>query len=235
MRESVASMPVDPKQFWEAKLLDWERGRYGTPGRPFRPVEWVADRSSTSLRFRLAVTPELLKPFLSGRRIVELGCGSGFLAGKLVEYGAASYRGIDIAESAVARARERYGPHHPRITFEVGAVADLPPLAADVVMSLGLVDWLTDAELAQVFRTSGAADFLHAIAERRPGLPQRLHRVYVQLAYGHRTGVYRPRYLTCGHIKTLANASISRPVYVYRDRRLSFGALVSSLPIGPEI
>ncbi len=114
-------------------------------------------------------------------------------------------------------------------------MADLPSLSADLIVSLGLFGWLTDEEIAEVFRQSGKADFLHAIAERRPGLQQWLHRSYVQLAYGYRTDRYRPRYFTCDHLKSLAAASTRRPFYVYRNWRLSFGALLSSLPIGPEV
>ena len=224
-------MPVDPKQFWEDKLLAWEQGRYGQPGRPPGPLEWIANRSSTSLRYRLAVTPELLRPFLAGRRVVELGCGSGLLAARLIAYGAASYLGIDIAESAIRKARDTHAGD-ARIAFAVGSVAELSPLPADLVISLGLFDWLDDEEIANVFAKSGSADFLHAIAERRPGLQQWLHRAYVELAYGHRTDGYRPRYLTCGHIEALAKAVVPRRLHVFRHRQLSFGALISSLPIG---
>ena len=225
-------MPVDPKQFWEDKLLTWEQGRYGKPERSLGPLEWIANRSSTSLRYRVAIVPELLRPFLAGKRVVELGCGSGLLAARLIDYGAASYLGIDIAETAIRRARESHSGRDARIAFSVGGVADLQPLAADLVMSLGLFDWLRDDEIANVFTKSGAADFLHAIAERRPGLQQWLHRAYVQLAYGYRTESYRPRYFTCERIETLATAAVPRPLYVYRHRQLSFGALISSLPVG---
>jgi hypothetical protein len=51
--------------------------------------------------------------------------------------------------------------------------------------------WLTDDEIAAVFRQSGKVDFLNAIAERRPGIQQWLHRSYVQLAYGYRTAIDR--------------------------------------------
>jgi len=102
-----------------------------------------------------------------------------------------------------------------------------------LVISLGLFDWLMDDEIADVFRKSGSSDFLHAIAERRPGIQQWLHRSYVQLAYGYRTDQYRPRYFTCDRIKSLAD--VRRPLHVYRSWRLSFGALISSLPIGPKI
>ena len=228
-------MPVDPKQFWEDKLSSWEQGRYGKQQRPSGILEWIANRSSTSLRYRLANTPELLKPFLAGKRVVELGCGSGLLAAKLIEHGAASYLGIDIAESAIRNARQAHGGHDARIAFAVGGVADLQPLAADLVISLGLLDWLRDDEIANVFAKSGSADFLHAIAERRPGLQQWLHRAYVELAYGYRTDSYRPRYLTCSHIEALATAVVRRRLYVYRHWQLSFGALISSLPIGEAI
>jgi SAM-dependent methyltransferase len=225
-------MAVDPKEFWEAKLLGWEEGRYGSSDRPLGFLEWIANRSSSSLRFRVSITPELLQPFLFNRHVVELGCGSGIIAGKFLEYGASSYLGIDIAESAIEKARSRHG-NDARMQFQVGDVADLPSLSADLIVSLGLFDWLTDDEIAAVFRQSGKADFLHAIAERRPGIQQWLHRSYVQLAYGYRTDRYRPRYFTCDQLKSLAAAGTRGPFYVYRNWRLSFGALVSSLPIGP--
>jgi SAM-dependent methyltransferase len=223
-------MAADPKQFWEARLANWEQGRYGRPERPLGLVEWIANRSSMSLRHRIAITPELLKPFLADRHVVELGCGSGLLAGRLVEYGAVSYLGVDIAESAIRAARTSYGDRNPRIRFHVGAVADLPEIPADLVVSLGLFDWLTDRDIAEVFRKSGPADFLHAIAERRPGIQQLLHRSYVRLAYGRDS--YRPRYFTCEQVKSLAAPNVRKALYVYRHWRLSFGALVSSLPIG---
>ena len=54
-------------------------------------------------------------------------------------------------------------------------------------------------------------------------------------AYGYRTESYRPRYFTCDHIAALATAVVPRSLYVYRNRRLSFGALISSLPVGEAI
>src|SRR5262249_53918579 len=73
--------------------------------------------------FRVAITPELLRPYLANKRVVELGCGSGIMAGKLIEYGAASYLGIDIAKSAVETARARYGDN-PKVR---SSVAEMPP------------------------------------------------------------------------------------------------------------
>src|SRR5262249_61536331 len=160
------------------------------------------------------------------------GVGQHTPGEKFAKVGAASSPGLASAGSATEKARPRH-VHDARMQFQVGNVADLPLLSADLIVSLGLFDWLTDDEIAAVFRQSGKADFLHAIAEQRPGIQQWLHRSYVQLAYGYRTDRYRPRYFTCDHIKSLAD--IRRPIHVYRSWRLSFGALISSLPIGPTI
>src|SRR5262249_53731306 len=127
-------MAVDPKQVWGAELFAWGQGRYCGPDRPPDLLGWVGNRSSMSLRFRVAITPELLRPYLANKRVVELGCGSGMMAGKLIEYGAASYLGIDIAESAVEAARARYGDN-PKVRFLASSVAEMQRLSADLVIS----------------------------------------------------------------------------------------------------
>jgi len=224
---------TDPKQFWEDKILDWESGRYGQSKKASSLLERLADRASDSLRFRLFVTKELLRPFVGGKAVVELGCGSGLIASDLLEMGASSYHGYDISEKAVANARaladERgYGPN---LTFEVCPVESLPPLKTDIVFSLGLLDWLDDAALAHVYEVAGSADYLHAISEKRIAVSQILHRLYVYLSYGWRTGAYIPRYYTAEGMKALAAPYHPEGFHVYRNPKLSFGALVSSLPL----
>ena len=226
-------MSVDPRGFWEEKILGWEADRYG-PGSPGASwLERLARRASGSLRARQAAAKDLLSRHVAGRRVVELGCGSGLLAEGLIEAGAASYLGIDLARNAVegARARVQASPHASRIRFETGDVAALPPLAADLVFSLGLFDWLSLEQIEAVFASSGGADYLHAIAEKRVSLSQWLHRLYVFLSYGHRTGGYVPRYYEASAIAALAAPHNPRPAHVLRSPSLSFGALVTTLPL----
>lgn len=231
----MALMSVDPRGFWEGKILRWEADRYG-PGAPGAGwLERLARRASGSLRARQAAARAILRGQVAGRRLVELGCGSGLLAEDLVAAGAASYLGLDIATSAVesARARTRGSPHAPRIRFEVADVSALAPLAADLVFSLGLFDWLTLAQIEKVFTAGGAADYLHAIAERRVSPAQYAHRLYVFLSYGHRTGGYVPKYYAAATIAALALPHNPRPARVFRSPSISFGALVTTLPLPP--
>lgn len=230
-------MSVDPKSFWEKKILTWEEGRYEPRKARGSLLERIADASSSSLRYRIQIAVELLEPHIKGRSVLEIGCGSGLIAQRFLEAGAASYHGIDIAEAAIeiANQRKREQGWSERITFAVGTVRDMATVTHDVVVSLGVLDWLTDEELAILFARQGKADFLHAIAEKRLSISQALHRAYVQVSYGHRTGAYRPRYFAAADIARLAAKSRPGPFFAYRHRKLSFGALVSTLPVGPRI
>jgi SAM-dependent methyltransferase len=230
-------MTVDPKAFWEEKLLTWEEGRYGPRKSKGGLLERIADASSRSLRYRLKIGVELAAPFVKRRSVLEVGCGSGLVAQRFIDAGAARYVGIDIAESAIEIANQRKAEQgwSERITFRVDTIRDMPRVGEDFVFSLGVLDWLTDEELAILFEKQGKADFLHAIAEKRRSLSQYAHRAYVHVAYGRRTGAYRPRYFPAADIARLAARHRPGPFHVFRDPRLSFGALIASVRIGDEI
>lgn len=223
----------DVRGFWEGKILDWEGGRYGVDDRPRGLLERLADRASDSLRFRLESTAELLAPFVGGRRVVDLGCGSGLLAPKLLAAGAAGYLGYDIADSAIALARTRadFEGWSARARFERASLADLAALDGDLIVSLGLTDWLDDAELERLFELGGEAEFLHAYSEARPSVQRWLHQAYCYVAYGYRTQGYVPRYLDTQAFAAMVRRHRKGPVYVWRHPRLTFGAYLTSLPL----
>ena len=228
---------VNPKDFWEDKILSWERDRYCAPNAAPNILERLASRASDSLRFRLWATGELLAPQVKGKRILELGCGSGFLAPRLLAVGAEGYIGIDISESAIVNARALAAKDgvEDKLRFEVDSVSNLGEYECDIVFSLGLLDWLADDELDRMFAATAGAEYLHAIAEKRASVSQWIHRVYVQLSYGHRTGSYRPRYFSVAEIEAMARRYTDKPVRAYRDPRLSFGAFITTLDFNPDV
>jgi len=88
-------------------------------------------------------------------RILEVGCGTGWLTKRLASYGRVT--GIDLADQAIAVARER----NPDIEFIAGDVATitLPPGEFEVIVSLETLACLPNQ-----------ADFIASIARLlRPG------------------------------------------------------------------
>jgi 2-polyprenyl-3-methyl-5-hydroxy-6-metoxy-1,4-benzoquinol methylase len=59
---------------------------------------------------------------LSGARVLDIGCGSGYFLHRLHEYGAGDCHGIDLLDERIAEARERY----PSLDFHVGSATQVP-------------------------------------------------------------------------------------------------------------
>jgi 2-polyprenyl-3-methyl-5-hydroxy-6-metoxy-1,4-benzoquinol methylase len=228
---------VDPKAFWEDKILSWEQGRYQTTHTDKNLLERFANRASESLRFRQWVAGNILVKQVAGKRVLELGCGSGLLAQRLLSAGAHSYIGIDFSERAIenARARADEAGISDRVRFEAKSIKEMSEMQSDVVFSLGLLDWLSDDELDYIFKITAGTDYLHTISEKRASMANWIHRAYVQLAYGRQTGSYRPRYFSVAEIEEIARRHTNKSVRAFRERRLSFGTLVTTLNFDPKV
>lgn len=76
-------------------------------------------------------------------RVLEVGCGSGYFAHRFAEYGAAHVAGVDLIDSRVRAALERY----PELELVAGDAAELPWAdgAFDVVAQLTCLSSILDA------------------------------------------------------------------------------------------
>lgn len=224
---------IDTEDFWNKKIRTWEVGRYDKGGNEGF-LERIANRSSDSLRNRLRITAALLRPHLKDKKIVEIGCGSALMAQWFLENGAQHYTGFDIARSAIDNAEKLFenSPYRAQMIFEQKPVLEMEDSTdGDVFFSLGVLDWLTDEELKKIFAVSGSKDYLHAISEKQFSVSQFFHQTYVHLAYGFKTQAYVPRYFKPEEIEIMASPYNSKKMNVYRDSRLSFGALLTSLDV----
>jgi SAM-dependent methyltransferase len=227
----VNGRDIDRKAFWDAKISGWETTRYRDPKLATSWLERVAGALSDSLRFRIQFAAEILAPHIPGKRVLDLGCGGGFLFSRLSTFGPARMIGIDISDVAVRDARrlaEEQG-YADRAEFHAADIVSAPLPAADVVCGLGLLDWLTLDEIGVVMGKLGGAPFLFAIAERRARIDQWLHRAYVYVAYGWKSRGYVPRYYSVAEMEAVAARAGYRGLQVVRHPRLSFGALVHTL------
>ena len=84
---------------------------------------------------------------LTGRRVVDVGCGDGTYTEELVRMGAASVLGVDAAADAIALAATRPGVG-PRLEFRVATVDQLAGEHFDVAIVRGLLHHLYEAGTA---------------------------------------------------------------------------------------
>ena len=116
------------------------------------------------------IAEKLIFPHIKGKRIVELGCGSGILAEEFIQAGAEEYLGFDIAENAIQSACKKIAQsrYASKIKFEQSDVlSELKLLGADFVVSLGLFDWLTVNEMEILFSKTKGIDFLHSLCREK--------------------------------------------------------------------
>jgi SAM-dependent methyltransferase len=106
-------------------------------GRSFR----ASPRRALERRQRLAVAVVARHP---GAEVLDVGCGSGRVAEAVIAAGAAAYVGIDLSSQMLALARRRLA-RHDAVELIEGNFLDLEiPRTFDVVLALGLFDYLAD-------------------------------------------------------------------------------------------
>jgi SAM-dependent methyltransferase len=121
-------------------------------------------------------TLELCEP-VAGRRVLDLGCGEGYCARRLMQMGAAEVLGIDSSSQMIEAARSEEAREPLGIRYEIGDAVALPQLADasfDLVLAVFLFNYLDVdamrrcmAEVARVLRPTGR--FVFAVPH--PALP----------------------------------------------------------------
>ena len=206
-------------KFWDNKILGWEKDRYILNNKK---------NLLNSVQERLKITETIIKKFISNKNVLEIGCGSGLLAEKIINSGAKSYTGYDFAASAILKAKERC-KDKKNIFFYDKSIMDIEEKNDyDFVFSLGLIDWLNRSEINHLAKVSNEKDWLHSFSEKRLSFVQIVHKIYVILFYGYKNGMYIPRYDKKSDIKKFF---YNDNIYFFSHKKLSFGVLATSFKV----
>ena len=176
----------------------------------------------------------------SARRVVEIGCGTGRLARRLLDQHLppeATYLGVELSPRMATVATERLGPYATRCTIEVADAARALPTAdhtADRVLATYVFDLLdgptTAAVLVQVERSLAPDGLLCAIGltDGPGGIAHAVSRVW--------TGLWRWRPALVGGCRPiqLAEALADAGWQIHHQKTVTAWALTSEVVIaGP--
>lgn len=143
--------------FWEEKIITWEKSRYSW-WCVFYPFAWSVKR-----RLKLA-SQFIVKQQPKNWTVVELGCGSGYLAQRLDGY-LGRYLGIDISKSAIEIAKTRV--RSPIFEFRNENIITFEIPKSDVVIFLGVTDWLSEQELEHLLNRLNSSYILFSYTEQK--------------------------------------------------------------------
>jgi SAM-dependent methyltransferase len=176
------------RSYWNDKIRRWSESCYGEKESAKAqeaqrgPVERLMARLRKSVDARLETASELLLPIAKGHTFLELGCGSGELARRLAEAGAARVEGWDISDEAVALSKRRldaagFGDRAVFRRADLNQEAEFPQV--DIAVGLGLLDWISLEQVDALASRLRAKHVLFSFSEEDNSLAEIVHRVYL--------------------------------------------------------
>ncbi|MGE0527978.1 MAG: class I SAM-dependent methyltransferase, partial [Bdellovibrionales bacterium] len=149
------------------------------------------------VRSRLRLAAQIVQARLPpGQSLLELGCGSGYLAARVKSH-CGSYVGIDIAAVAIREARRSLP--EPHLQFMQGDIRQMRLPVAELTVLLGLSDWLSPMELKALVARLRSRCVLLSYTRASAWHPYRLYRA---LADAPRAGEGRSRTRSYGGART---------------------------------
>lgn len=207
-----------PQNFWIDSAINWELQRY---------QGFFSRILFSSLHYRRDYLVSILEQLPDSARVLELGCGSGLLFAAQSNPGRLRYTGYDISPSAIQAAQKKFSKFS-NATWICDSVENIKNAEADIVISAGLVDWVSD-EILQIFlRQNQIRFFAHSFSEDRKTAGTLAHRLFSKMISVGKKISYSPRKRSEKQIKNILGPDI----VVIRDKLLSFGAFAVKLPTG---
>ena len=216
-------MSADFKRaFWNQKILSWEQHKYKSL------PQWLDVNKSVKRRLNLAAS--VLGQMPPGKSLLELGCGSGLLWEQVKEFPIKNYKAVDFSETAIRAFQHKIQNIKSGQNISLSCEDCLENIyPSDIVISLGLLDWLSIEEIKKIAKNYKDRWYLHSFSEKRLSLSQTAHFFYS--LYNYRRNNYFPRYRKTEELHSFFGSKAG----VYRDSGLSFSTFIYCLPAGVKI
>ena len=188
-------------EYWQEHLLSWEASAYYKDN-PRKANLW--DSFSTLFRgdamyVRMNAALDLLKPYINGMTILDVGCASGRFPFQLLNAGAEKIFGIDISQEAIqiANAQRIEAGVQDKLDFAVADVInpETPLPKSDLVTALGVIEYF-DTQALSAFLGNLQTEYFFLdfpdISRRKQFPTWQLRQVYIRVNKLPGVYLYRP-------------------------------------------
>jgi 2-polyprenyl-3-methyl-5-hydroxy-6-metoxy-1,4-benzoquinol methylase len=173
-RRSDVSQTIDAeaeisKQYFRSFASDYHRAFDGSGQQPLHALINKLFRRKTFTRRTDIVRGWLAEFGVKGKRVLDLGCGSGEVSIVAAELGA-TVTGMDIVPEMIAIARGEAARRglSATTTFRVGNLAHDAIDPADVIMMIGVVEYYRDVDVILPRVAAAAAERMIVVDTRGP-------------------------------------------------------------------
>lgn len=206
------------KEFWNQKILLWEKNKYKKKPKVFDV--------NASVKYRLQLASSVLHQISEEKNVLELGCGSGHLWEHISSLNLASYKGLDFSATAIEAFQNKIQDFKNKDKSSLSCEDCVEnTYSADIVISLGLLDWISMEKIKKIAENYKDSWYLHSFSERRLSFSQMAHSLYSLIKYNYKT--YSPIYRKEEALLSVFGSKAK----IYRNSRLSFGAFIYHLPM----
>jgi 2-polyprenyl-3-methyl-5-hydroxy-6-metoxy-1,4-benzoquinol methylase len=95
------------EEYWRDLAQPWEDASYEGDTSKLTFIERIATYGRQHIHRRKESAIEIIKPFVKGKVIVDIGCAGGIFEMDLLRYGALDVTGVDVSADAVRTASQR--------------------------------------------------------------------------------------------------------------------------------
>lgn len=177
----------DQKEYWEKKIIDWEKSVYrgeNSNNQPF--FEKLATPFRKLNKIRNDTAERLISPYIKNKVVADIGCGTGIFLAKLLKYKPKQLVGIDIASSAIRIASKDFAKQikSKKAKFICEDLRKKTNVikGIDVVVGIGLIDYFNSSEMLDLFKGVRGKIFLFSFPAKIISLREILQRIYVTVA-----------------------------------------------------
>lgn len=213
--------------YWNAKIRKWAGSSYT------KERGDVMSRLRSSIDARKDEAKKILRQYAGdGYTLLDLGCGAGqFVIEAVKDCGAARAVGVDFSSEAIGFAnelRDDAGLAPEQAAFQTARTGDPWP-EAQIVTGLGLLDWLDEKQIEELFSRLAGKKFLLSYSEQDNSFDEIVHRFYLVYRlkfFGKGVRAYHHRR---GFILGLVEKYQLGPVEIVSAPGMRFGRLVHNL------